>query len=79
MAKENWTLASLKETFGLIRLSPTTDSLPLLEEWLKAEGTLTETEAKRLEFLRQTLEKHVDGWLEESLKMRFIAPIQPII
>lgn len=79
MARENWTLASLKKTFGINRLSPSTDNLPALKDWLKVEGTLNEHEIKRLEFLRINLEKHVDGWLEESLKMRFISPVLEMV
>ncbi len=79
MAKENYTLASLKELYGLTRLSFSKDKQPELREWLTAEGTLTDNEIKRLEFLRINLEKHVDGWLEESLKMRFISPVLEMV
>jgi hypothetical protein len=44
-----------------------------LEDWVSVTNNLTEVDLEMLEKRRKTLLKNVNGWNEETLKMKFIA------
>jgi hypothetical protein len=66
----NWTEGLVIKTFGIGRVY---DGFPLLDSWMTVENDLTETDKTMLEYRRRQLERNVNGWNEETLKMKFIA------
>jgi hypothetical protein len=81
MAKEtsaniNWTEGLIAKTFGLHFVL---DGFALLDEWLKVENNLDATTIAELEKRRLTLRMRVNGWNEETLKMKFIAPMLDLV
>jgi hypothetical protein len=69
--KINWTEGLVVETFGLRREF---HNVPILTNWLDVQhDQLTETEIAALEKRRWRLIENVNGWNEETLKMKFIA------
>lgn len=71
---KEWTEAELINAFGLKRIKdPYT---PLLTEWLDNEQiTLNEGEKYIFELAYKNALNNIEGWKEEDLKMKFIAPI----
>ncbi len=65
-----WTEGLVVETFGLKREFHHT---PLLTRWLDVDNNLTQEEIAILEKRRWRLVENVNGWNEETLKMKFIA------
>lgn len=65
-----WSAGLVIKTFGIQRIF---SGFPLLEEWLTVENDLTEFDLKMLEKRRVVLLENVNGWNEETLKMKFIA------
>jgi hypothetical protein len=72
----NWTEGLIVKTFGLTSIL---DGFPLLEEWLSVENDLDDATITELEKRRLTLRKRVNGWNEETLKMKFIAFILDMV
>jgi hypothetical protein len=66
----NWIEGLIVKTFGLKNVL---DGFPLLEHWLSVENDLDSVTITELEKLRLRLRKRVNGWNEETLKMKFIA------
>jgi hypothetical protein len=66
----NWTEGLIVKTFGLTNFL---DGFPLLDAWLSVENDLDSATIAELEKLRLRLRKKVNGWNEETLKMKFIA------
>ncbi len=66
----NWEEGLIAKTFGL---SSVLDGFRLLEAWLTVENDLDSKTIEELERLRLKLRKRVNGWNEETLKMKFIA------
>ena len=66
----NWTEGLVMKTFDLERVY---DGFPLLDSWMTVENNLTEMDITMLEYRRSQLERNVNGWNEETLKMKFIA------
>lgn len=64
-----WTLESLEEEFQLIQKN----ELAIMQDWLKAELSITPEEQSTLQKLARKLALHVRDWNEEELKMGFIA------
>jgi hypothetical protein len=65
-----WTEGLVMKTFGISRVY---DGFPLLDNWMTVENDLTPTDISMLEYRRRQLERNVNGWNEETLKMKFIA------
>lgn len=71
MAKAiSWTHGLIKKTFALQKID---EGYPLLEDWLTTTNDLTALEIEMLEKRRKKLLRNVNGWNEETLKMKFIA------
>ena len=66
----NWTIGLVVKTFGLNKVL---EGFPLLDEWLTVVDNLTVGEIEQLEKRRLRLLKNVNGWNEETLKMKFIS------
>ena len=65
-----WTHGLISKTFALQKFE---EGYPLLEDWVDVTNNLTEVEIEMLEKRRKKLLKNVNGWNEETLKMKFIA------
>jgi hypothetical protein len=65
-----WTHGLIRKTFALQKIE---EGYPLLEDWISVNNNLTELEIEMLEKRRKKLLKNVNGWNEETLKMKFIA------
>ncbi len=72
----NWIEGLIVKTFGLTNVL---DGFPLLDAWLSVENDLDAPTIKELEKRRLTLRKRVNGWNEETLKMKFIAFILDMV
>ncbi|MEY3240680.1 MAG: hypothetical protein RIR11_2118 [Bacteroidota bacterium] len=72
----NWVEGLIAKTFGLKRVL---DGFPLLDAWLTVENDLDSKTIEELEKRRLTLRKRVNGWNEETLKMKFIAFILDMV
>jgi hypothetical protein len=72
----NWTEGLIAKTFGLKNVL---DDFPLLTQWLTVTNDLDNTTIEELEKLRLRLRKRVNGWNEETLKMKFIAFILDLV
>ena len=70
MAKIKWTEGSVSDVFNLERVF---GDYQLLTYWLGLESAISREESVILERLRGQLERDVNGWNEETLKMKFIA------
>ncbi len=70
--KKEWAEDELIDVFGLTKV---TEGFELLDSWLDTSVQLTETEAVALEKLRVLALEKADFWNEETLKMRFVAPL----
>lgn len=66
----NWTEGLIVKTFGL---SNVLDGFQLLDKWLTVDNDLDTQTIEELEKLRLKLRKRINGWNEETLKMKFIA------
>ncbi|MDZ7880613.1 MAG: hypothetical protein U5L45_23260 [Saprospiraceae bacterium] len=66
----NWIEGLIVKTFGLKNVL---DGFPLLDAWLTVKNDLDANTVEELEKLRLRLRKRVNGWNEETLKMKFIA------
>ncbi len=62
---------NLVKSLGLTRLR----SLPILEEWLDAQGELSALDLMLLNNVRNKLMDNADAWNEEELKMTFISMV----
>lgn len=71
-----WTEGLILKTFGLNRIL---EGYPLLQAWLTVEDNLTTEDIQQLEKRRMKLIKSVNGWNEETLKMKFIAFILDMV
>ncbi|TAD99330.1 MAG: hypothetical protein EAZ97_09115 [Bacteroidetes bacterium] len=73
MAKKikSYSEAQLIDMFALVRLVGK-NKLPLLDEWLEAQTTLSAAENELFEQIYQEAVQDIDGWQEEDLKMKFI-------
>ena len=68
---QQYSEADLIRLFGLNRVA---DSYtPLMQEWLSGETELNEEEKKRVGKLLTKAKSRIEGWKEETLKMKFIA------
>ena len=65
-----WTHGLIQKTFALNKIE---EGYPLLDSWLEVINDLTDLEIEMLEKRRKKLLKNVNGWNEETLKMKFIA------
>ena len=75
--KTTWTTGALKIVFGLKEIL---ENYPLLDQWIAVETeAITSSERNRLEVLRLRLLKNFRSWNEETLKMKFVAPILELI
>ena len=72
----NWTEGLIAKTFGLKHVL---DGFQKLDNWLSVENDLDAPTIQELEKRRLTLRKRVDGWNEETLKMKFIAFILDMV
>jgi hypothetical protein len=72
----NWIEGLIVKTFGLKNVL---DGFPLLDAWLTVENNLDADTIKELEKRRLILRKRVNGWNEETLKMKFIAFILDMV
>ncbi len=71
--EQNYSEADLVLLLGLERVKkPYT---PLMLDWLNAKTNLSAEEEVALEKLLTRAFNHIDGWLEEDLKMKFLAPL----
>lgn len=73
MAKEKsivWTTGLVIKTFNLERIYR---GFELLEDLMTVENDLTPTDIEMLDYRREQLTRNVNGWNEETLKMKFIA------
>ena len=73
MAKEKsivWTTGLVMKTFNLERIYTGFD---LLEDLMTVNNDLTATDIEMLDYRREQLTRNVNGWNEETLKMKFIA------
>lgn len=73
MAKEKaiaWTTGLVIKTFHLERVY---EGFALLEDLMTVENDLTAIDIEMLDYRRAQLTRHVNGWNEETLKMKFIA------
>ena len=73
MAKEKaiaWTTGLVIKTFNLERVYT---GFKLLDDWMTVENDLTATDIEMLDYRREQLTRNVNGWNEETLKMKFIA------
>jgi hypothetical protein len=52
-----------------------TEYTPAMSELIDSEIITTERDRLAIEILRVRAQKHIAGWLEEDLKMKFLAPI----
>lgn len=66
----NWTTGLLIKEFGLVQIF---ENFPLLDNWVSANGALSQSDMELLERKRLKLLENVNGWNEETLKMKFIA------
>lgn len=71
-----WTEGLILKTFGLNRIL---EGYPLLQAWLTVENNLVAEDIQQLEKRRMKLLKSVNGWNEETLKMKFIAFILDMV
>ena len=79
MAKKvaiNWTTGLIRETFKIDKKG---EDFPLLVRWLDVQNDLTTDEISLLEKRRRKLLPNVQGWNEETLKMKFIALILDMV
>ena len=72
----NWIEGLIVKTFGLKNIL---DGFPLLDAWLMVENDLDTKTIEELEKRRLILRKRVNGWNEETLKMKFIAFILDMV
>ena len=72
----NWVEGLIAKTFGLKNVL---DGFPLLDAWLKVDNDLDAATIEELEKRRLRLRKRVNGWNEETLKMKFIAFILDMV
>ena len=72
----NWTTGLIRETFKIDKKG---DDFPLLVRWLDVHNDLTDEEKQLLEKRRRKLLPNVQGWNEETLKMKFIALILDMV
>ncbi len=72
----NWTTGRIVQAFKIKRIYY---DFSLLEDWLKVENNLNETEIQMLEHRRDNLLRRVNSWNEETLKMKFIAFILDMV
>ncbi len=73
MAKEKaivWTTGLVIKTFAQERIYQGFD---LLDDWMQVDNDLTATDIEMLDYRREQLTRNVNGWNEETLKMKFIA------
>jgi hypothetical protein len=73
---KNWELQDLQFRFGLNRKGI---SYPILDEWLKSENDLSDSEIQKLDDLAQILLENADFWNEDELKMYFISPLLMLV
>ena len=69
----NYSEADLMLLFNLERIK--TPYIALMTEWTNATTTLTDTEQLTFKKLWLRAIKEIEGWQEEDLKMKFIAPV----
>ncbi len=74
--KINWIEGLIVKTFGLNRIF---GNFLLLNEWLNVVNNLTTSDIEELEYRRNQLERNINLWNEETLKMNFIAFILDLI
>jgi hypothetical protein len=72
----NWIEGLIVKTFGLKNVL---DVFPRLDEWLNVKNDLDAPTIAELEKRRLVLRKRVNGWNEETLKMKFIAFILDMV
>jgi hypothetical protein len=73
MAKEKaivWTTGLVVKTFGLDNVYK---GFTLLSDLMTVDNDLTATDIEMLDYRREQLTRNVNGWNEETLKMKFIA------
>lgn len=76
MPSIKWTEGLLQERFRLTRVFEPTDRL---QTWLTVDDNLSDADLQRVNELSQRLFRHVSYWNEETLKMRFIAPLLEMV
>lgn len=74
--KINWIEGLIIKIFGLNRVF---GNFLLLNEWLNVINNLTTSDIEELEYRRNQLERNINLWNEETLKMNFIAFIFDLI
>ena len=73
MAKEKsivWTTGLVVKTFDLDHVYT---GFKLLSDLMTVDNDLTATDIEMLDYRREQLTRNVNGWNEETLKMKFIA------
>ncbi len=72
---EKWETEEVEQTFGIKFFR----GMPLMNEWLLFQKTLTDEQEKISENLRASLIDFVNFWNEEDMKVFFIVPMLQIV
>ena len=71
--EQSYSEADLVLLLGLERIVDTTT--PVMSDWLNVTSNISDLDKTAAERLRIRAQKHISGWLEEDLKMKFLAPL----
>jgi hypothetical protein len=71
---KSWTRDNLKERFGLKRVY----QMPIMTEWLSNTEQISTLETQILLLWHQDIQKYIDYWNEEEVKLKFIGNILEI-
>jgi hypothetical protein len=72
---DEWDIDDLEQTFLLERV----ESMPTLENWLRAEFPMNDVERAVIASLQENLAAEIDLWNEDELKFKFIAPFLSLV
>jgi hypothetical protein len=70
-----WTRDKMRKRFGLKRVY----NYPILAEWLASSAEINEHERYMLGAWRENMEKYIDYWNEEEVKLKFIGNLVSLI
>lgn len=70
-----WKTQEVEEAFGVL---PAEDT-QILDNWLQANGAITEAENEQLTFLKNRLISKVSYWNEAAIKFYFLGPLMNLV
>lgn len=70
-----WTRDKMRKRFGLKRVY----NYPVLAEWLSSSAEINEHERYMLGAWRENMEKYIDYWNEEEVKLKFIGNLISLV